>query len=241
MGLLGSLNTSAKVEQEKDVLGGTSFNVESGIDEYVIETAYMKASPSGAIGLFLNLKSSAAMLRQTLWIQSGDKKGNKTFYTKDGKDFALPGFTVADNIANFTNKGKGIGALATAMKTIKLYSHDHGKEVNTDVEMVTDLCGKTVCLAIMKITEDKTAQNPQTKQYEPTGETRDVNEIDKVFRVRDGLTISEIMAGGDEDTFRQKWDEKYTGVTKMKAKGAKTAVAGSAQKAASVDLFADED
>jgi len=56
--------------------------------------------------------------------------------------------------------------------------------------------------------------------YEPTGETRDENEIDKLFRAKDRMTTAEIRAQAESATFIDTWDAKHSGTVKMKAKGA---------------------
>ena len=56
--------------------------------------------------------------------------------------------------------------------------------------------------------------------YEPTGETRDENEIDKLFRAKDRMTTAEIRAQAETAGFIDTWDAKHSGTVKMKAKGA---------------------
>ena len=69
-------------------------------------------------------------------------------------------------------------------------------------------------------TVDKTKKNDATGQYEPTGETREENEIDKLFRASDRMTTAEIRAKAAEASFAFTWETKNTGVTKNKSKGA---------------------
>jgi hypothetical protein len=66
---------------------------------------------------------------------------------------------------------------------------------------------------------DKTKKN-DAGVYEATGETRDENEIDKLFRAKDRMTTAEIRAQADTAGFIDTWDAKFSGIVKMKAKGA---------------------
>ena len=60
--------------------------------------------------------------------------------------------------------------------------------------------------------------------YQPTGETRDENEIDKFFRASDRKTTAEIRAQVEEAKFADTWLEKWQG--KVKDKSSKTAATG---------------
>ena len=64
------------------------------------------------------------------------------------------------------------------------------------------------------------AAEGEKPNWQPTGDTKEENEIDKFFRARDKMTTAEILAGAEEPGFYTKWGDKNIGVTKMKAKGA---------------------
>lgn len=51
-------------------------------------------------------------------------------------------------------------------------------------------------------------------KYVPSGEVREENEIDKIFRATDGMTVAEIRANATEAVFATSWKDKWTGVTK---------------------------
>ena len=69
---------------------------------------------------------------------------------------------------------------------------------------------------------------------------KEENEIDKVFRASDGLTVTEVLAEATEPVFKNTWSEKNTGVTRNKAKGAgaNASVAGAPTPAPTTSLFA---
>jgi hypothetical protein len=227
MSLLSSLKAEegVKIADEKDVLGGGNGPMESGAYRAKIGMAYTEKSKGGALGLFLTLLvgDSAREVRQILWMTSGNEKGNKTYYTKDGENYPLPGYSMANSLALLTT-GKEISELDTEEKVIKLYNSEVKAEVATKVQAVTELIGQEVVVGLIKQTVDKTKEtSPGSKIYEPTGETREENEIDKFFCAKEGhenKTTTEIKAKAEKAEFYDAWTAKWTGVTKNKAKGA---------------------
>lgn len=228
MSLLANLSTDSSIAEEKDSVG-TGGPLESGLYAATVALAYITKASSGALGLVLNLKTEAGReIRQTLWMTSGTAKGGKNYYEKDGEKFYLPGFNHANSLSLLT-VGKEISALETETKVVNVYSAEAKSEVPTKVEMLMDLIGKEILIGLIKQTVDKTKKN-DNGIYEPTGETRDENDIDKLFRARDRMTTAEIRAQAENATFVDTWSAKWTGNTRNKAKGA-TGTAG-APKAA---------
>jgi len=103
-------------------------------------------------------------------------------------------------------------------KTIKIYDPELKKEMPKEVPVLLDLLGEDITCGVLKQVVDKTSKNA-SGEYVPTGETREVNEIDKFFRTSDKLTIAEIVAESTEATFYNKWVEKNKGKVVNKAKG----------------------
>ena len=223
MSLLASLSTDASIADEKDSVGSTGA-LDSGLYKAKVALAYITKSAGGAMGLVLNLKTDANReIRQTLWMTSGTAKGGKNYYEdKNGDKQYLPGFLHANSLALLT-VGKEIAALDTETKVVNVYSAEAKSEVPTKVEMLMDLIGQEVIVGLIKQTVDKTKKN-DAGMYEPTGETRDENEIDKLFRAKDRMTTAEIRAQADTASFIDTWETKFTGIVKNKAKG----VAGTA-------------
>lgn len=228
MSLLSNLASTqdSNINTEKDSVGGGGA-WESGLYPVTIDIAYMEKKKSGALFLNVVLKNDDGQEhREGLCIASGDAKGNKSYYEKNGERFFLPGYNHASSLSLLT-VGKELNELATVTKTIKLYDFDAGKEVATDVEMVTDLVGERVIVGLQKQIEDKRKANAQG-EYVATGETRTVNEIDKVFREKDRMTTAEIRGGAEEAKFYETWDAKWTGKTRNKATAANDANGGTA-------------
>ncbi len=216
--MLDRLQEDSTIQQETDSLGGFG-PLDSGLYDMNINTAYYTTSKGGALALNIDCTGPAGQsFKQALWVTSGKAKGGKNYYESRGEKHYLPGFVAANAIALLGAKKK-IGELATEKKTIMLYSYGASKDVPTEVDMVTALCGATVTLGILRQTVDKNKMNDTTGEYEPTGETRDENEVVKVFRTSDGKTVAEILAGSETADFKQKWADKWTGVTRDKSTG----------------------
>lgn len=220
MSLLASLATDSSITEERDSVGSGG-PLESGLYKAQVALAYITKSAGGAMGLVLNLKTETGKeIRQTLWMTSGTAKGCKNYYeTKDGEKQYLPGFNHANSLALLTC-GKEISAMDTETKVVNVYSPEAKSEVPTKVEMLMDLIGKEIIVGLIKQTVDKTKKNDSTGVYEATGETRDENEIDKLFRAKDRMTTAEIRAQAETAGFIDTWDAKFSGTVKNKAKGA---------------------
>ncbi len=230
MSILSQITTADDVQEEKDTLGGGSFLTESGAYKATVEIAYISVAKSGAMALNFHLKlDNGTLVRRTEYFTSGDAKGKKTYYEKDGKKFNLPGFTLINDLC-LLGVEKGLGQLDTEDKVIKLYDFDAKKEMPKSVPCIVDLHGATVIAGVIKQTVDKNVK--QGDQYVPSGETRDENIVEKFFYAEDGRTVAEIKAKAEEGEFLGKWKEKNTGVTRNKAKGAKDGVQSGAPAAA---------
>ena len=231
MSLLKSLATNDSISNEKDSVGGTG-PLDSGLYKTTVSMAYLSKSKGGALGMVLTLKTEEGKdIRQTLWMTSGTEKGCKNYYeTKTGEKQYLPGFNIANSLTLLT-LGKEISDLETETKVVNVYSAEAKAEVPTKVEVLMDLLNQEVTVGLIKQTVDKTTKNETTGVYEPTGETRDENEIDKLFRTRDRMTTAEIRAQAEEAKFIDTWSAKFTGTVKNKSKGA-SGTAGAPKAAA---------
>ncbi len=94
MSFFSELTSDASIANEKDSVGGGGV-LESGLYPATITLAYGMKSAGGAKGLVLHAKTSQGRdIRQTLWTSSGNAKGNKNYYEKDGKKNYLPGSSI---------------------------------------------------------------------------------------------------------------------------------------------------
>lgn len=220
MSILSNLTTDNSIANEKDSVGGGSRIVDSGVYNAKVIHAYVTKSAGGAVGMIVSLKlESGQEVKQTFWMTSGTAKGCKNYYEdKNGDKQYLPGFLMANSLCLLTT-GQEISGLDTEQKVIPLYNAEAKSEIPTKVDMLMDLVGKDVVAAVMKQTVDKTKKNEATGLYEPTGETRDENEVDKFFRARDRMTTAEIRAQAEQASFVNTWAEKWTGKVRDKTKG----------------------
>ena len=215
MSLLANLTTTEDIATEKDSVGGSRVR-ESGLYPMTVAMAYLGKSSGGALSLNLTLKDGNGEVKQTFWMTSGTAKGCKNYYEdKQGAKQYLPGFLHANALALLT-VGKEISQLDTETKVVNVYSPEAKAEVPTKVEVIMDLLGQEVLLGLIKQTVDKNIKDGEGN-YVPSGETREENEVDKIFRAKDRMTTAEIRAQAPEATFVNIWDQKWTGKTKDKS------------------------
>nr|DAX06394.1 MAG TPA: Single stranded DNA binding protein [Caudoviricetes sp.] len=218
MSLLKNLETKANVEGEKDVLGGGGV-LDTNVYPMKVKVAYFTSAASGAVAINLQGDVDGKEVRQQFWVLSGNDKGNKNTYTKDGKEYYLPSFITANSLALLT-VGKELAQLDVEKKVIKLYDFEAKEERPTEVDVLVELTGQMIQAGIQKQTVDKNEKGDDGKYY-PTGETREINEVVKFFRFDDGLTVPEIEKGVTEAKFKDDWVTKWAGKVINKAKGNK--------------------
>jgi len=201
------LELAADVENEtKDVLGGGGFTLDTDAYPMIVDMAYLGKSTGGAMNVNLHLKKAEGgnqVYRHTIYVTSGDKKGNKNFYTnQQGTKITLPGYSLCDLISQIC-AGKNLATLDSEEKTIKLWDFDAKEEVPTKVPALTELIGQPILVGIQKIRENKRA-NDGTGNWVNTNESREINEIVKVF-YPDGFTVAEKAAEAEVPAFIDKW------------------------------------
>jgi hypothetical protein len=230
MSILKNLKSDENISTAKDSVGGGGA-IDSDSYKAVVSMAYLTESKGGAAGLVFSAKAeNGREIRQTFWMTSGKDKGQKHYYEKDGEKHELPGFTAANSLCLLTT-GQEIGDLEPEKKVVSVYSYEAKAEVPTKVDVLTDLIGKEIVIGLLKQTVDKTTKNEATGKYDPTGETRDENEIDKFFHAETLKTVAELRAKADEAAFHAIWVAKWKGQVRNKAKGAAAGGTAGAPKA----------
>jgi hypothetical protein len=224
--MFANLQRDENIQDDGDFIGGNG-PLDSNVYTCAIEMAYIDKSTGGAMSLNLHLKTPQGQsLRQTIYITSGNAKGNRNYYfvKKNGVETTekryLPGFNIANAIC-LLSIGKEISQLTPEQKTINLYNFELKKETPQQKDLLMELLGQEIDLGVLKQIVDKSSKN-DAGAYVSTGETRTENEIDKVFRTRDGMTVAEITAQVTESTFRQKWIEKNKDQVRDKSTVAKS-------------------
>ena len=201
--------TTDNLEDAGDSLGGGGA-VPSKVYDATIKVAYLGKAKSGANSLTVVADIGNREYRETIYFTSGDSKGGKHYYERDGKKYPLPGFTTVNDIALLAT-GKDLSQQTMEEKVVKLYDYDAGKELPTQVTVVSSLTGQKVKLGIVRIRENKTKKNDSTGAYEPINEERLINNISKVFHADTGKTVTEYQAKSDTAEFLPKWKEKHDG------------------------------
>ena len=216
--------TTDGLEEATDNAGFSKYD--SNIYPAVIKAAYAGKSEGGAHNVTLLLDLDGKPYTETIYITN--KKGENFFLNKQDptKKVPLPGFTIIDDLCWVTSE-KPLAAQDTEERVIKLYNYEERKEIPTKVEMLVDLIGLNLDVAILKSTQNKKKKSEATGLYEPIAETQEVNNIEKVFHQETGLTMVEIRKELKEPDFRNTWLSRNKGVTKDKtekvAAGAGTA------------------
>jgi hypothetical protein len=208
MSIFASMNNEG-LEQATDNLGG-SFTKESGIYPGTIKMAYAGASKGGARFIQFIIDMNGKEYKETLYFTN---KLGANCYEKNGKKFPRPGFVHIDDICKVAT-GQPFSAQDTEEKLVKVYDYTAKAEVPTLVPVLVDLIGKPIVLAILKITENKSASDGNGG-YVATAETRDINTIDKVFN-EDGFTTIEVTEKAPAPVFQGAWSTRNSGKTRDK-------------------------
>lgn len=210
--LFGKLSNEG-LEESQDRLGGFS-PYDSGIYTGKIKAFYAGASAQGAQFVAIIAELAGKEYRETFYVTN--KKGENFFLNKDDKTkkVPLPGFTIVDDICLITT-GKPLSEQETEDKMISLYNFDTKKEEPKSVPMLTEVIGKEISLGILKILENK-SKDDGTGNYVTTADTREVNNVDKVFHPEMKLTVAEARNGAEEAKFWDAWDNKNKGQTRDK-------------------------
>ena len=235
MSLFQNLATDDSIQDEKDVLGGGGFKaLPSNIYDFTIKLAYVTIAASKATGIVLELETEAGeKLKVTEWVSSGEAKGCKNYYEKDGQKYYLPGFNNINAVCLLT-VGKELKDMETETKQIPLWNSEAKAEVPTKTQVLTDLHGQAITMGVLREIHNKTKWNAETKEREVVEGTVEQYVINKVFRTKDHKTVAEIRGQAEEATFYSQWKEKNEGkdVDKTKATPAGAGTAGAPKSAA---------
>jgi hypothetical protein len=200
-------------EKEKDTLGGRVL-LPTGVYEAIIDVVYLTKSAGGANAFNLVLDIGGRKVRDTIYVTN--KQGGVT-YTKDGKKYPLPGYSVCNALAKLV-AGKEIPQLEFEKKLVKIYNYDQKKEVPTEVDVAVELVGQPTKVGIELHRENKNAKD-QAGNYVPTSEIREFNTITRVFHAQSNQTASEYNAQAPAE-FMEMWSKEFTGkVIDKTAKG----------------------
>lgn len=246
MSTLNDLDTGEAKIQDKDTVGSSFEVLDTNIYPFFVSEAFLEKAASGALGVHLTLTEKAdgtgKILEKTLWIRSGDDKGNKSYYLdRDKVQQPLPGFVTADTLC-YILTGKRLKEMKTTSMIAKVYDADEKKRVNTKVDMLKTLLKQPVYAAVEKQIVDKQIKNDAGK-YVNSGQTREENEILKFFRAKDKKSATEIEADNAEPAaFYHTWLKSKKDKTRDRSSNkGKAAPAGAAAAAGVTAMFDEED
>jgi oligoribonuclease NrnB/cAMP/cGMP phosphodiesterase (DHH superfamily) len=203
-------STESKGE-DTDSLGGNFGAVDTGLYDFTIKMAYAIVSKGGANGVVITLEDAKKQtVTMTEYISSGTAKGCVNFYIdkETSEKKLLPGYLKMDALALLATKLE-LSAQTWEEKLVPIYNHDAKSEVPTKVPVATSMLGMKIKAGVLKITENKTKLNQATNVYDPINESRDINEVSKVFHAETGKTIQEYREQKDAAEFLGKWVEKF--------------------------------
>jgi dimeric dUTPase (all-alpha-NTP-PPase superfamily) len=168
--------------------------VETDIYEGTIKAMFNRGSTkSKAMSIIVMLDVAGKEVMSQTWVTNSD--GGVTYKDKkDGdKPKNLPGFNQMNTLALLVT-GKSLGELSMEERTLKLWDATAKAEVNQVVDCYVDLHGEKVQVAIQKqiVDKEKLVEGSNPARYEPTGETREINEVVKYFPAEKLVTISEV-------------------------------------------------
>jgi hypothetical protein len=228
--MIEGLGSQQGVNEESNSLGFTV--LDSGLYDCKIMKAFITKSAKKATAVNLTLKTSdGKTFNQQLWVTSNEDKGCKNYYEGKNKEkHYLPGFNMANAICLLAAK-TAIGDMSTEPGVEEVYGE------KTKVDTIVGLAGLDITLGIIRQRVNKRVKN-DNDEYVDSPETRDENEIDKVFRATDGLTVPEIRGGLTEAKFKEQWDEKWTGELRDRSKNTSGAAEGAPQQAVGTDAGA---
>jgi len=217
MGMFDALTTEG-LEDSKDVLGGNFDPIPSNVYDGEIKIMYAgKSKTSDAQNVTVIFVTDGKEVRETLYVTN---KAGQNFYPDKQdktKKQPLPGFTLVDEMCMFGTE-KGLAAQQTEEKMVNIWNNDERKEVPTPTEVLTDMTGKPMRLAILRQIVDKQKKDANGV-YQNTGETRTENAIDKAMHIDTGRTINEYKHGVETSVFRDGWLKKNEGKDRPRAKG----------------------
>ena len=169
--------TTAPEKVEDDFLAGSGV-LDTDMYLATIKTAYIgKAAKSEARNVTLLLDINGKEHRTQIWVSNRD--GDVTYKDKKtGEMKNLPGFNQVNSLCLLV-AGQEMGSMDVEELTVKLYDFETKRELPQAVDCFTALHGEDVMVAMQRQTVDKTAKNEATGAYDPTGETRDQNEVVK--------------------------------------------------------------
>jgi len=208
MSMLSNLAVTDDMEEVRDSVGGPGL-LDSGVYLATVKAAYLSTSTGGAMAANIHLDIDGREVRQRLWITTGNAKGNVNYYMRDNRKVPLPDFNRFRSLSLMV-AGTEPEHLEPENGIMKLWDSEQQKEVPQEVPLLRELSGTQVKVGILRKVVDKVAKNDATGSYEPTGETRELNQVDQFFHAETNQSLVEAL-GKVDAAFIDAWTEKNEG------------------------------
>ena len=218
--------TKTNMEKNEDRVGGGFERYPTDIYVGKITHAFLGQWDSGAKYFDLAIVMDDGKKYQQKITITNSKGDN--FWTKEGKNYPLPGFTILDDLAQ-TTAGVDASELDTEERIIMV--KDNGQDVQKSVEMIVQLVGERTAFALQRKITTKMEKDAEGKYTIPTTTENSENEIVKIFHEPTMMTTVEAANGKEAGEFHKAWleanqgkdrDARYKGNIKPVAAGAPT-------------------
>jgi hypothetical protein len=228
-----TVKRSNKIQkQNTDVIRGEKKRLTTDVYEAKVTKAYIYTTKSGANFIKAEFKTdSNQIINFSECFQSGDAKGNAIYYTdKNGNDIELPGYSkfnellvsvLEEELVIEGADGAYIGDIfdlydegGVEEKKIPIYDSAKGKEVPTEVPVVTAILNKPVKLGVFSVFLDKPAKENGRYVYLPDGSIKPSGgyymtpQVNKFFNAFSNKTCNEFMDNNDA-AFMEQWLAAY--------------------------------
>lgn len=187
--------------------------LDSDLYTAVIKCTYSIESKGGALGLVLDLVlkpegQDDKNFTHTYWITNRNKE--VVYSTKDGKKYYLKGYLEANSLF-LALTGKSLQEQECKELMTSAYDREQGKMVAKQVNGFPALVDKNIVIGLLKTKQNKQAL--VNGSYEPTNEFVEINEVDKIFYLKDNklFTHTELQSNLTEPEFFKVWLSKWQG------------------------------
>lgn len=212
--LFGDMTTEG-LEETSDRIGGGRQLFETNTYEATIKLAYAgeATAPSKARSVTILFDIGGQEYRETFWVAG--REGLHYYMTKSDtpKKAQLGGFATVDEICLVTT-GKGLSEQDAEERQVNVWDNTVRKEVPQARMCLIELHDQVVRLAIQKQQVNK-QEKDSNNQYYDVAESREQNEIVKVFEHASKMTVPEarrVQKGEELGTlFFDTWTERNRG------------------------------
>lgn len=212
MGLRDRLKLGKDVQREKtDRVGGVQIHPS---DFYVakVKALYLTETKNGATmaNVILEMPDGSEYKEMQCVARMVDGESSAT-YTKDGRQYPLPGFDMIDDLLQLA-ADESLEDADTEDKYVKVYNNDTKREEDTEVDFYTQVIDKEIGVVLKHVKKNK------YKGGKEINEAIETNEISKFVDPEERATVAELIADSEEDadeptagTYVDKWLDKYKG------------------------------